>query len=90
MEARAPLYTMPVRCYGCGKIIANKWIQYQKDILSLTDGVPVNMANRTIDTQKEKSEKTKEGKLLDKYGLFRYCCRRSILTQPQNKIPIKL
>jgi hypothetical protein len=39
---------------------------------------------RSISTENlvETSQKTIEGKILDKQGVLQYCCRRMILTQP--------
>lgn len=85
-EPQPPLYTCTGRCYTCGKVISQIWLQYKTDIKKLTGDVATNMPIRTIDTQKltSKNSKTEEGKLLDKYGVIKYCCRRMILTEPSN------
>ena len=89
-EPQPPLYTCTCRCFTCGKIISNIWHKYMMDIKKLTGGDPTNIPIRTINTQKlmSNNSKTEEGKILDRYGVIRYCCRRMILTEPTNKTPI--
>ena len=89
-EPQLPLYTCTCRCYTCGKVISNIWYLYVQDIKKLTGDDPTNIPIRTINTQKLLSEnsKTEEGKILDKYGVIRYCCRRMILTEPIDKTPV--
>lgn len=89
-EPQPPLYTCTCRCFTCGKILSNIWHRYTMDIKKLTGDDPTTIPIRTINTQKLMSEnsKTEEGKILDRYGVIRYCCRRMILTEPINKTPI--
>ena len=88
-EPQLPLYTCTCRCYTCGKVISHIWHKYITDIKKLTGDDPTNIPIRTINSQKLMSEnsKTEEGKILDKYGVIRYCCRRMILTEPIDKTP---
>jgi len=64
---------IPVRCFTCGKVLADKWEYYQRESQKLyTSGED--------DKQKDKyfsEPRTKE--ILDKLGLDRYCCRRHML-----------
>ena len=50
---------MPVRCFTCGAVVADKWEEYDKKV------------NR---------EKEEAGKVLDKLGVKRYCCRRMFIS----------
>lgn len=66
---------IPVKCFTCGKVIANKYPIY----LTL-----VSEQKKDKDTiqylDSEKIEKTIEGKVLDELGLVDVCCRRHMLT----------
>lgn len=89
-EPQPPLYTCTTRCYTCGKIISHIWMLYVQEIKKLTGGDPTNIPIRTINTQKllSNDSKTEEGKILDRKGVIRYCCRRMILTEPVNTTAI--
>jgi DNA-directed RNA polymerase subunit N (RpoN/RPB10) len=65
---------IPVRCFTCGKVIADKWTYYSKEVAKKQDNDSVlNVNSKTIQT-------TVEGKVLDKLGLTRYCCRRMMIS----------
>jgi DNA-directed RNA polymerase subunit N (RpoN/RPB10) len=89
-EPQPPLYVCNSRCFTCGKVISNLWLMYTNDLKKLTSNEPTNIPIRTINTQKLLSDnaKTEEGKILDRYGVIRYCCRRMILSEPKNNTPI--
>ena len=89
-EPQPPLYTCTTRCYTCGKIISHIWMLYGQELKKLTGGDPTNIPIRTINTQKLMSNdsKTEEGKILDRKGVIRYCCRRMILSEPMNTTAI--
>ena len=85
-----PLYVCNPKCFTCGKIISHIWLNYTEELKKITNNDIINMPSRTIDSQKllNDSAKTEEGKILDRYGVIRYCCRRMILTEPKNDTPI--
>jgi DNA-directed RNA polymerase I, II, and III subunit RPABC5 len=56
----------PVRCFTCGKVLANKYDAYHALVAKLQ-----HSATET---------KSPEGLALDQLGLRRYCCRRMLLT----------
>jgi DNA-directed RNA polymerase subunit N (RpoN/RPB10) len=68
---------IPIRCFTCGKVLANKWEDYQKEVEKL----------EKIENEKEKDtgekdkrfDNLKTGKILDALGLDRMCCRRHML-----------
>jgi len=64
---------IPVRCFTCGHILADKWNFYQKELKKIKEDTIINVNAKTI-------QQTPEGKALDKLGLTRYCCRRSMLS----------
>ena len=88
-EPQPPLYICNQRCFTCGKIISHLWLLYTQEIKKLTGGDITNLPSRTINAQKLLSDvsKTEEGKILDRLGVIRYCCRLMILSEPKNNTP---
>ena len=84
---------IPIRCFTCGKVIADKYDYYIKESerlkLEESQDVSKKIANMTKE-EKEKAAKeahdtrhfdpVRTGKLLDNMGLTRYCCRRHMLS----------
>lgn len=64
---------IPVRCFTCGKVLADKWIHYK-------ERVDAHRANEPDQPEPALGEKTFEGKLLDEMRIIRMCCRRHMLT----------
>ena len=67
---------IPIKCFSCGKVIADKYEYYCKEVKRARHGKEVS----DIYFSKTNCEKTVEGVILDKIGLTRLCCRRMILT----------
>lgn len=65
---------IPVRCFTCGKVLADKWNFYQKEIQK------TNSEDSVLNVNAKTLQQTKEGKTLDSLGLKRYCCRRMMLS----------
>ena len=69
---------IPMRCFTCGKLIADKWNFYKKELDK------VNSTKKDKETIININSKTKidtpEGQILDKLELKRYCCRRMLLS----------
>jgi DNA-directed RNA polymerase subunit N (RpoN/RPB10) len=65
---------IPVRCFTCGKVLANKWITYQE---KLNEGGQPKDENVEL---AENFDKNTKGKILDDLGLDRICCRRHMLS----------
>jgi len=75
---------IPVRCFTCGKVLANKWTTYQKRLVESKEAHESEEA--------ESSEPAADGtrpafldshfqkKILDDLGLDRMCCRRHMLS----------
>jgi DNA-directed RNA polymerases I, II, and III subunit RPABC5 len=63
---------IPVRCFTCGKVLADKWNFYKNELKQNEDTI-INVNAKTV-------QLTVEGKALDKIGLKRYCCRRVMLS----------
>lgn len=67
---------IPVRCFTCGKILADKVNTYN----NLVRDDPNKKTDKVIDIKSSNVTKSAEGQALDKLGLKRYCCRRHMLT----------
>jgi DNA-directed RNA polymerase I, II, and III subunit RPABC5 len=67
---------IPVRCMNCGKLLADKWLYYQK---RLKEQQGESYGKRTY-FDGTKVPETVEGKVLSELGLTRYCCRKVFLT----------
>tara|TARA_B110000285_G_C14869317_1_gene488395 strand:+ start:506 stop:739 length:234 start_codon:yes stop_codon:yes gene_type:complete len=66
---------IPIRCFTCGKILGNKWTYYKKEL----DKINPSKEDTVININSKTLQVTPEGKILDKLGLKRYCCRRIML-----------
>jgi DNA-directed RNA polymerase I, II, and III subunit RPABC5 len=70
---------IPVKCFTCGKVLANKYKYYVKEVQK-------KKVNKNIDVEKVQYltkdfiDKTPEGEVLDQLRLTKYCCRRHMLT----------
>ena len=72
---------IPIRCFTCGKVLANMWKYYEAEVKKLEE-------KREQEQEQEQEQKpqyknfegipTKE--ILDKLGLKKICCRRHMLT----------
>ena len=70
---------IPVKCFTCGKVLADKYIYYQKTVAEM------KLKNKEELTEikylnSNNIQKTAEGKVMDDLGLTRMCCRRHMLT----------
>ena len=70
---------IPIKCFTCGKVIANKYRFFQQEVRKIKQEKGVD--DKTIEyLTSGVKDKTPEGEVLDKLGLNKYCCRRHILT----------
>ena len=70
---------IPVRCFTCGKVLANKYQYYLDEVgkEKLSSGM---QQDKVIYLTKATTSKTPEGKVMDDLGLTKPCCRRHMLT----------
>ena len=66
---------IPIKCFTCGKVLANKWLYYKKEIEKKSKD-----NDKNIYLDKNKNEKSIQGKILDELNLKKICCRRHMLT----------
>jgi DNA-directed RNA polymerase subunit N (RpoN/RPB10) len=77
---------IPVKCFTCGMVIANKYRYYIEEVRKrkLAKQININEGSNNIDKvlylTKEFHEKTAEGEVMDELGLNKMCCRRHLLT----------
>ena len=68
---------IPVRCFTCGKVLANKWGRWvaAKKKLALSPGAST--------ASKSSYGRVPEADILDSLGIRRICCRRMVLTHTE-------
>lgn len=59
---------IPIRCFTCGKVLADKWEHYSK---KRQDGEKIDYKNL---------ENTSQKKLFEELGIEKICCRRHLLS----------
>ena len=70
---------IPVKCFTCGNVLANKYRYYLDEVrkMKLAQGVDVNKVEYFT---KENMEKAVNGIVLDNMRIMNVCCRRHMLT----------
>ena len=77
---------IPVKCFTCGMVLANKYRYYIEEVRKrkLAKQININEGSNNIDKvlylTKEFHEKTAEGEVMDELGLNKMCCRIHLLT----------
>lgn len=71
---------IPIRCFTCGKVIANKWNGYKKMVKENKKKMGLPEEGTILQVESESMPETPEGKALNDLGLKRYCCRRMMLS----------
>jgi DNA-directed RNA polymerase subunit N len=70
---------IPIKCFTCGKVLADKYLYYQKRVVQLKIDKK-NDSNDVIYLNSSNIKKTVEGKVMDELKLNKICCRRHMLT----------
>lgn len=70
---------IPVRCFTCGKIIADKYNTYVAKVSEYRKEMGMPNEDTILKVSKDVIQITPEGKALDELKLHRYCCRRMML-----------
>jgi DNA-directed RNA polymerase subunit N (RpoN/RPB10) len=70
---------IPVRCYGCGKEIGNKYYYFKEEVARLKKQANLPVTDSILNVNADSVEKTIEGKVLDTIGCVRLCCRSHML-----------
>ena len=70
---------IPVKCFTCGKVLADKYIFFQEEVrnMKMQKGIDENKVEYLT---KKNTKKAPEGLVMDRIGLYKMCCRRHMLT----------
>jgi DNA-directed RNA polymerase subunit N (RpoN/RPB10) len=70
---------IPVKCFTCGTVLADKYRYYQAEVrrIKISKGIKVD---KVVYLSKDVVDKTPEGQVLDDLHLTNVCCRRHMLT----------
>lgn len=69
---------IPIRCFTCGKVLADKYDYYVKEVQKLAKSSDEKNKEPTEELKHFENIRTKE--ILDDLGLHRYCCRRHMIS----------
>lgn len=72
---------IPVRCFTCGKVLADKWEYYKRRCEQLQKDPEMMEEAKTKKKEFTNFEGFYQGKVLDELGLHKMCCRRHFLGQ---------
>jgi len=70
---------IPVKCFTCGNVLADKYRFYLEEVRKLKESKNQDI-DRVVYLTTTNMEKTPEGIVLDNLGLKNVCCRRHMLT----------
>ena len=70
---------IPVRCFTCGKVLADKYNTYIDLVKQHKTEMDLPNEDTILKVSNETITETPEGQALDKLKLTRYCCRRMML-----------
>jgi DNA-directed RNA polymerase subunit N (RpoN/RPB10) len=70
---------IPVRCFSCGMVLADKYRYYLEQVRKKKLGKGLQV-DKVVYLTKDNMEKTAEGEVLDELRLTNMCCRRHMLT----------
>jgi|TARA_B110000008_G_scaffold138594_1_gene140485 DNA-directed RNA polymerase I, II, and III subunit RPABC5 len=70
---------IPIKCFTCGKVLADKYLFYQKEVRKIKIEQNIEQ-NRVSYLDENNYKKTPEGIVLDNIKLTKICCRRHMLT----------
>ena len=71
---------IPVRCYSCGKVLANKYEYFHNELNRKKLAMNTTEDPLIINVNAADIKKTIAGELMDELGLTRICCRKVMLT----------
>jgi DNA-directed RNA polymerase subunit N (RpoN/RPB10) len=71
---------IPVRCYTCGKLLADKYQYYESELLRKKLAINSKEDPLMININADDIKKTISGEIMDELGLTRICCRKVMLT----------
>ena len=83
-NTRACAMIIPIKCFTCGNVLANKYRLYKDTVKTINEaaagGKRMNPEKVTYLTANGDKSKTTDGRVLDELGIKKLCCRRHMLT----------
>jgi DNA-directed RNA polymerase subunit N (RpoN/RPB10) len=70
---------IPIKCFNCGNVLANKYRYYCEEVRRRKIDRDLKV-DKVIYLTSEYNTKTPEGEVLDELGLNKLCCRSLMLT----------
>lgn len=70
---------IPVKCFTCGNVLANKYLYYVEEVSKLKQ-MKDEQNDKIQYFTKSTLDKSVEAEILDKLQLTKQCCRRHMLT----------
>ena len=70
---------IPVKCFTCGKVLADKYRFYEREVRKRKMAKNMDVDN-VIYLTRVNTDKTPEGEVLDILQLKKSCCRRHMIT----------
>lgn len=70
---------IPVKCFTCGNVLADKYRYYQNKVKKMKLDQNID-SEKVIYLTKNYNKKAPEGIVMDELNLNRMCCRRHMLT----------
>ena len=70
---------IPIKCFTCGMVLADKYRYYQAEVRRRKMAQKVKV-DKVVYLSKDVVDKTAEGQVLDELYLTNVCCRRHMLT----------
>ena len=76
---------IPIKCYTCGKILADKYLYYKKELIRKELAFKADEKNKNkdpsmIDISVDDVKMAPAGEIMDELGLERICCRKVLMT----------
>ena len=73
---------IPVRCFSCGKVLADKWEHYVRECDKADADAAASSASDGQPNRRRPGPdgKTDRGRILDAMGIHSFCCRTVMLT----------
>jgi DNA-directed RNA polymerase subunit N (RpoN/RPB10) len=70
---------IPVRCFTCGKVLADKWKKYDEDCQEQANNDEEKNQSDSALADKRYFDGGHKGAILDRLGITKVCCRRHML-----------
>ena len=71
---------IPVKCFTCGEILANKYDYYEREVRKLKSDCKSDSNILYLTEESLSEDETPEKQVLDRLKLIKVCCRRHMIT----------